>query len=102
MMRAVRKPCAIPLFRERHEPCRASKTVDSLHTIRRFGRSVVEGPNEYLFFKRGQGMKKLFKTIRRAIIGIAPVAVMLLLSTALFAQGPIFTVYPSNLSNIIR
>ena len=47
-------------------------------------------------------MKKLFKTIRMAIIRIAPVAVMLLLSTGLFAQGPIFTGDASNLSNIIR
>jgi hypothetical protein len=63
---------------------------------------LVEESNEYLFFQRGQGMKKLFKTIRMAIIRIAPVAVMLLLSTALFAQGPIFTGDASNLSNIIR
>lgn len=47
-------------------------------------------------------MKKLIKTIRAAIAGIAPVAVMLFLSTVLFAQGPIFTGDASNLSNIIR
>lgn len=47
-------------------------------------------------------MKKFIKTIRMAIIGISPVAVMMLFSTALFAQGPIFTGDASNLSNIIR
>lgn len=47
-------------------------------------------------------MKKLIKTIRTAITGFAPVAVMLLFSTALLAQGPIFTGDAGNLSNIIR
>lgn len=47
-------------------------------------------------------MKTLFKTIRTALGGIAPVAIVLLLTTALFAQGPIFTGDASNLSNIIR
>lgn len=47
-------------------------------------------------------MKNLIKTIRTAITGFAPVAVMLLFSTALFAQGPIFTGDANNLSNIIR
>lgn len=47
-------------------------------------------------------MKELIKKIRRAIAGLAPVAAMLLLSTALIAQGPIFTGDASNLSNIIR
>lgn len=47
-------------------------------------------------------MKKFIKTIRMAIVGILPVAVMMLFSTALFAQGPIFTGDASNLSNIIR
>ncbi|HMO82476.1 MAG TPA: hypothetical protein PKD24_17005 [Pyrinomonadaceae bacterium] len=47
-------------------------------------------------------MKKLIKTIRTAITGSAPFAVMLLFTTALFAQGPIFTGDASNLSNIIR
>ena len=47
-------------------------------------------------------MKKLIKTIRTALCGLAPIAVMLLLSTTLFAQGPIFTGDANNLSNIIR
>ncbi len=47
-------------------------------------------------------MKKLIKTTRTAIGGLAPVAVILLLSTVLFAQGPIFTGDANNLSNIIR
>jgi hypothetical protein len=47
-------------------------------------------------------MKKLIIKIRTAIIGFAPVVVMLLLTTALHAQGPIFTGDASNLSNIIR
>ena len=47
-------------------------------------------------------MKTLFKTIRTTFGGIAPVAIVLLLTTALFAQGPIFTGDASNLSNIVR
>lgn len=47
-------------------------------------------------------MKKLIKSMRTAITGCAPVAVMLVFSTVLFAQGPIFTGDASNLSNIIR
>lgn len=47
-------------------------------------------------------MKKLIKTISTAITRFAPIAVMLFLSTAFFAQGPIFTGDAGNLSNIIR
>jgi hypothetical protein len=47
-------------------------------------------------------MKNLIEKIRTVITGFVPVAVMLLFSTALFAQGPIFTGDASNLSNIIR
>lgn len=47
-------------------------------------------------------MKKLIKSIKKVISGLAPSAVMLLLSTVMFAQGPIFSGDASNLSNIIR
>ena len=47
-------------------------------------------------------MKRLIKTIRTTVTALGPMTVMLLLSTALFAQGPIFTGDASNLSNIIR
>ena len=47
-------------------------------------------------------MKKLIKSIRTVVTAFAPVALMLLFSAALFAQGPIFTGDASNLSNIIR
>lgn len=47
-------------------------------------------------------MKRLIETIKAAIAGLAPMMVMLVLSNALFAQGPIFTGDASNLSNIIR
>lgn len=47
-------------------------------------------------------MKKLIQTLRTLIAGFAPIAVMMMLSTVLLAQGPIFTGDASNLSNIIR
>lgn len=47
-------------------------------------------------------MKRLIKTIKTTVTALGPMTVMLLLSTALFAQGPIFTGDASNLSNIIR
>ncbi len=47
-------------------------------------------------------MKKLFRNIRKALPQFLTVLVVLTLSNALFAQGPIFTGDASNLSNIIR
>ena len=47
-------------------------------------------------------MKKLIRTVRVAVTGLAPIAVVLLFTNILFAQGPIFTGDASNLSNIIR
>jgi len=77
--------------RERHGLCRASQTIDALRQLAK--RQEIFSEDK---------MKTLFKTIRTALGGIAPAAIVLLLTTALFAQGPIFTGDASNLSNIIR
>ena len=47
-------------------------------------------------------MKKFIRTIRYAATKLAPLAAVLLLTNILLAQGPIFTGYSNNLSNIIR
>ena len=47
-------------------------------------------------------MKKLIKTIRYATAQLTPLAVVLLFTNILLAQGPIFTGDAGNLSNIIR
>ena len=47
-------------------------------------------------------MKKLIKFVRYAAGQIAPLAIVLLFTNLLFAQGPIFTGDAGNLSNIIR
>ena len=47
-------------------------------------------------------MKKLINTIRKTLPQFLVLFVILILTKALFAQGPIFTGDASNLSNIIR
>ena len=47
-------------------------------------------------------MKKLFTIFKNGMTGMAPFAVVLVLSNLASAQGPIFTGDASNLSNIIR
>ncbi len=47
-------------------------------------------------------MKRLIETIKTTITALAPMMTMLLFSTVILAQGPIFTGDAGNLSNIIR
>lgn len=62
--------------------------------------SSMEASRIFIFCE--DKMKRLIETIKTAIAGLAPTMAMLVLSSALFAQGPIFTGDASNLSNIIR
>lgn len=82
---------AVGIAPQRHASCTASKNIDGF----------VNGSVKNFIFCEDK-MKRLIETIKTTIAGLAPMMVMLLLSSALSAQGPIFTGDASNLSNIIR